>query len=74
MAQKQKKDTITPKASYFKARIDYLSNSIYNGRKDSMVLPYYSPSLGYYDKGGFYISGTVSYLSAVSERDRKSVV
>lgn len=66
-AQDQKQETKTPKASYFKAAIGYLSNSVYNGRKDSLVTPYFSPSLGYYDKSGFSVSGTVSYLSSASE-------
>lgn len=49
--------------SYFKASASYLSNAVYNGRQDSLVTPYITPSLGYYDKTGFYISGYVSYLS-----------
>ena len=41
--------------SYFKASASYLSNAVYNGRQDSLVTPYITPSLGYYDKTGFYI-------------------
>ena len=52
--------------SYFKASASYLSNAVYNGRQDSLVTPYITPSLGYYDKTGFYISGYVSYLSNAS--------
>jgi len=66
-AQEQKKDTKTPTASYFKAGIDYLSNSVYNGRKDSLTTAYYSPTIGYFDKSGFFISGTVSWLSTSTE-------
>lgn len=69
MAQKKakeadKKDSIP---SYFKLSAGYLSNAVYNGRKDSMVLPYITPSIGYYNKSGLYISGSVSYLAAASE-------
>lgn len=49
--------------SYFKASASYLTNNVYNGRKDSLITPYTTPSLGYYDKSGFYISGSLSYLS-----------
>jgi len=49
--------------SYFKASASYLTNNVYNGRKDSLLTPYTTPSLGYYDKSGFYISGSLSYLS-----------
>jgi hypothetical protein len=47
--------------SYFSAGLGYLSNSIYNGRKDSVATPYITPTIGYYDKSGFFISG--SYLA-----------
>jgi len=66
-AQDAKKETKTPVTSYFKAGIDYLSNSVYNGRKDSIPMAYYSPLIGYYDKSGFFVSGTVSWLSSSSE-------
>lgn len=52
------------KNSYFKAGVTYLTNAVYNGRKDSLVLSYITPSLGYYDRSGFYISGSLSYLSS----------
>ena len=54
----------TDKASYFKVSGNYLSNSVYYGRKDSLPTPYLTGSVGYYDKSGFYISGSLSYLSA----------
>lgn len=48
--------------SYFSLGMSYLSNSVYNGRKDSLATPYLTPSLGYYDKSGFFVSGSLSYL------------
>lgn len=48
--------------SYFSLGLSYLSNSVYNGRKDSLANPYLTPSLGYYDKSGVFISGSLSYL------------
>jgi hypothetical protein len=53
----------TDKASYFKVSGNYLTNSVYYGRKDSLPMPYLTASAGYYDKSGFYISGSISYLS-----------
>ena len=76
-AQETKEDNKkeTKKASYFTFSTSYLTNAVYNGRKDSTVLPYLTPSLGYYDKTGFYISGALSYLvsSAANRIDLFSV-
>ena len=52
------------KASYFKLSASYLTNSVYNGRKDSTILPYLTPSIGYFDKSGFFVRGSLSYLAA----------
>ena len=52
----------TDKASYFKVAGNFLTNSVYYGRKDSLPTPYLTASAGYYDKGGFFISGSLSYL------------
>lgn len=53
--------------SFFKFSANYLTNSVYNGRKDSLTLPYLTPSITYYDKSGFYIGGSLSYLMASNE-------
>ncbi len=52
--------------SYFKFSTTYLTDAVYNGRKDSLAMPYLTPSLGYYDKSGFYISVSMSYLTSNS--------
>jgi hypothetical protein len=49
--------------SYRKLSVSYLNNSVFNGRKDSLTTPYITPSFGYYAKSGFYINGSLSYLS-----------
>lgn len=54
--------------SYFKFSTGYLSNAVYNGRKDSLAIPYITPSLGYFDKSGFYVSTSLSYLAAKGSR------
>lgn len=38
-----------------------LSNNVYMGRKDSGRVPYLSPYIGYYNRNGFYVDGSVSY-------------
>lgn len=60
------KDTSRSSRSYFKASVSYLSNSVYNGRKDSVKLPYITPSIGYYNKNGLYVSGSLSYLTTTA--------
>ena len=60
-------DTTHNKSSYFKLGTSYLTNSVYNGRKDSVTLPYITPSIGYYDKSGFFVSGSLSYLAATGD-------
>ncbi len=59
-------DTLTAKrtSSYLKADINYLSNSVYNGRKDSLPVPYITPSIGYYSKSGLYADALVSFLAS----------
>ncbi len=59
----EKTDSTKKEPSYFKAEISYLSNSVYNGRKDSIVVPYVTAQLGYYDNSGLYITSSLSYLA-----------
>ncbi|MCX6337465.1 MAG: hypothetical protein NT153_09310 [Bacteroidetes bacterium] len=61
-------DSATSNKSYFKFSGTYLSNFIYNGRQDSITTPYITPSLGYYNKSGFYVIGSLSYLSSAKEK------
>lgn len=61
------------KGSHGQIGIKYLSDNIYQGRGDSAVTPYITPSLGYFNKSGLYISGSVSYLP-ISGENRVDVV
>lgn len=54
--------TSDPPHSYGKLSISYLSNSVYNGRKDSIPLPYATAAIGYYHKSGLYVTGSLNYL------------
>ena len=55
-------------SSYFKSSLSYLSNSVYNGRQDSVITPYITPMIGYFDKSGFYIDASLSYLANAQSR------
>jgi hypothetical protein len=57
--------------SYFEASLNYQSNNVYLGRKDSTALPYFIPMFSYYHKSGIYISASAAYLhhSTVSRVD-----
>ncbi len=48
--------------SYFKIGADYISNNVYFGRKDSAAIPYIVPSIGYYNKSGLFIEGSVAVI------------
>jgi hypothetical protein len=62
-----KQESTAKKTSHWVVGANYLSNNVYLGRKDSIVTPYITPSIGYHDKSGFFISGSVSYLPGNGE-------
>ncbi|MBS1920681.1 MAG: hypothetical protein JST17_10550 [Bacteroidetes bacterium] len=55
--------------SFFKASVSYLSNDVYFGRKDSINIPYITPSIRYYNKSGIFFSAGASYLSTEKRID-----
>ena len=57
-----KKDNSNEKTSHWVVGTTYQSNDVYLGRKDSVAVPYFTPSIGYHDKSGFFITGSASYL------------
>ncbi len=67
------KELIKPEKSYFQASINYLNNNVYLGRKDTVLTPYITASLGYYHKSGLFISTSASYLP-VSGQSRIDLV
>src|SRR5450631_1054907 len=48
--------------SHFEVSMNYQSNNVYLGRKDSAVLPYFIPMLSYYHKSGIYMTASAAYL------------
>jgi hypothetical protein len=63
-----KSDSTLSEKSHFKFDINYVNNSIYLGRADSLTLPYITPTIGYFDKSGFYISASVGYLTSSTSK------
>ena len=61
-------DSSEKKESCFKVEATYLSNATFNGRSDSALTPYLSPTFGYYSKYGFHIESSLSYLSNSESR------
>ncbi len=68
IAEKQTTEKDSIKKTYFKFSTSYLSNYVYNGRKDSISTPYIIPFLGYYNKNGFNASLSAYYLNIPKER------
>lgn len=55
--------------SYVLADLSYMNDAVFMGRRDSIAAPYVYPSIGYYDKSGFFVDASASYLTA-SEANR----
>ena len=59
---------IKPKdSSYTSISLNYISDAIYMGRKDSISAPYLYPSITFYHRSGFYASGSFSFLTKSNE-------
>jgi hypothetical protein len=54
-------NTAVTARSYFKSSLSYLSNAVYQGRKDSSVISYITPAISYMHKSGFNFTGALSY-------------
>lgn len=53
--------------SYILTDVSFINDAVFMGRRDSISAPYIFPSFGYYDKSGFYIDVSASYLTSSSE-------
>ncbi len=55
------------KESYLSTAINYISDAVFMGRKDSIAAPYLYPTIAYNHKSGFYGKGSFSYLTQPDE-------
>ncbi|SDI52002.1 TorF family putative porin [Winogradskyella thalassocola] len=54
-------------SSYISLDLNYISDAVFMGRKDSISSPYLCSSITYHHKSGFYATGSVSYLTRADE-------
>lgn len=52
------------KTKPFKLKFGYSSNQIYNGRADTLPVPYLTGSFKYLNKTGFYAKSSISYVTS----------
>lgn len=55
------------KNSYVLFNLNYESDAVFMGRNDSVRAPYLVPSLGFYDRSGFFADASLSYLTKSEE-------
>jgi hypothetical protein len=55
------------KPNPWRVGLSYLSDNVYQGRKDSVALPYATASFGYYHKSGLFLVGAASFVLGYSE-------
>lgn len=63
------KEAEEKKVSALHFDLNYVSNSVYQGRKDSLTIPYLSPGIRYTAASGFYASANASFLTTESRLD-----
>ncbi|WP_272024001.1 hypothetical protein [Olleya namhaensis] len=54
-------------SSYIALSLNYISDAVFMGRKDSISTPYLYPSITFHHKSGFYANGSFSYLTKSNE-------
>ena len=63
----QEEEKAVKNKSYLAAGVNYISDAVFMGRKDSISAPYLYPSLLYHHKSGLYAKGSLSYLTKSDE-------
>jgi len=54
-------------SSYMSLSLNYISDAVFMGRKDSISAPYLYPTFTYHHKSGLYATSSVSYLTRADE-------
>ncbi|MDP2058956.1 MAG: hypothetical protein U1C58_09670 [Flavobacteriaceae bacterium] len=67
MAGQQKDSISETEKSYILADVNFISDAVFMGRKDSLTAPYLYPSVTYHHKSGLYARGSFSYLTKSDE-------
>jgi hypothetical protein len=67
-AQKTTQEIAKDESSYVLVDVSYMNDAVFMGRRDSIAAPYLLPSIGYYDKSGFFADATASYLTSSDEQ------
>lgn len=57
----------TNDSSYVSVSLNFISDAVFMGRRDSISTPYLYTTLTYHHKSGFYATGAVSYLTRAEE-------
>ncbi len=65
--KKSSKEKSGENQSYFLSDISFINDAVFLGRRDSIAAPYIFPSIGYYDKSGFFVDASISYLTGSEE-------
>ena len=63
----QEEESANQNNSYLAAAVNYISDAVFMGRKDSVSAPYLYPSILYHHKSGLYAKGSLSYLTKSDE-------
>lgn len=63
----QEEESTDQNNSYLAVAVNYISDAVFMGRKDSISAPYIYPSLLYHHKSGLYAKGSLSYLTKSDE-------
>lgn len=56
-------DPTVKDSSYLSLDVNFINDAVFMGRRDSISAPYLYPSITYYNKSGFYATGSFSYLT-----------
>lgn len=65
--QNSVKEKSSTNKSYILTDVSFVNDAVFMGRNDSIAAPYVFPSIGYYDKSGFFVDASASYLVGSDE-------
>ena len=65
--KKSAEEIASKNESYVLTDISFINDAVFMGKRDSIAAPYIFPSIGYYDKSGFFVDASASYLTSSDE-------